>query len=127
LSPLVGVFALAPLLLALACGGGDDGDGDGDEEQDVIITPTVLIQPTQIVQPTAVVEPTTEPAAPLEHTVAEGETLGTIAEQFGVTVEAIVAANEIENPDFIAVGDVLVIPAPEPEAAAPEATETPTP
>jgi LysM repeat protein len=50
-----------------------------------------------------------------EYVVQAGDTLAAIADQFGVTVEAIVAANELANPDLIQPGDTLTIPAPEPE------------
>ncbi|MGB4823696.1 MAG: LysM peptidoglycan-binding domain-containing protein, partial [Leuconostoc mesenteroides] len=39
--------------------------------------------------------------------VEYGDTLSSIAEQFGTTVERLVSANEISNPDFIQVGQVL--------------------
>lgn len=48
--------------------------------------------------------------APLVHVVQAGETLFGIAEQYGVTVEAIAAANGITDPGLIAVGQQLVIP-----------------
>ena len=44
------------------------------------------------------------------HIVAQGETLRTIALRYGVTPEAIIAANNILNPDRIYVGQRLVIP-----------------
>jgi LysM repeat protein len=43
--------------------------------------------------------------------VQDGDTLFGLALQFGVTIEAIVAANKIENPDMIRPGQTLVIPA----------------
>ena len=42
--------------------------------------------------------------------VQEGDTLALIAQQFGTTVEALSAANGIEDPNEIVIGDVLVIP-----------------
>lgn len=44
------------------------------------------------------------------HTVKRGETLAAIAAEYGVTVEAIVAENNITNPNRIAVGQELFIP-----------------
>jgi len=44
------------------------------------------------------------------HTVQRGETLATIAAQYGLTVAEIVEANNISNPDVISVGEELVIP-----------------
>ena len=45
------------------------------------------------------------------HEVKRGETLALIAQQYGVTVADIVQANGISNPNIIAVGKVLTIPA----------------
>lgn len=61
------------------------------------------------------------------YTVAPGDTLGAIAARFGVPIEALVAANGIEDPDRILVGQVLLIPGADGlmPAAAP-ATEIPT-
>ncbi len=44
------------------------------------------------------------------HTVQAGENLYRIALQYGTTVDAIVQANNITNPNLIVVGQVLVIP-----------------
>jgi LysM repeat protein len=52
--------------------------------------------------------PTAVPAQ--SHTVQAGENLTTIAQRYGVTVQAIVAANNLTNPDRVAVGTVLIIP-----------------
>ncbi len=52
--------------------------------------------------------PTAVPAQ--THTVQAGENLTAIARQYGVTVQAIVEANQISNPDRVTVGTVLTIP-----------------
>jgi LysM repeat protein len=44
------------------------------------------------------------------HTVQPGETLGSIARLYGLTIDAIAFANGITNPDLIYVGQVLKIP-----------------
>lgn len=44
------------------------------------------------------------------HTVQRGDTLFRIAQQYGVTVDAIIAANELTNPDRLLVGEELIIP-----------------
>jgi murein DD-endopeptidase MepM/ murein hydrolase activator NlpD len=49
--------------------------------------------------------------APPRHTVQPGETLTAIAQQYGSTVDAMLAANQLANPDVIAVGQTLVAPA----------------
>ena len=45
-----------------------------------------------------------------KHVVRSGETVGSIAVQYGVTVQAILEANQLANPDFLRVGQELVIP-----------------
>ena len=44
------------------------------------------------------------------YTVQEGDSLSAISQQFGVSVDAIMAANNISNPDLVRVGDELIIP-----------------
>jgi len=57
--------------------------------------------------------PTVPPAPSPEaitYTVRAGDTLAKIAGQFGTTVEEIVEANDIEDPNRIEVGQVLIMP-----------------
>lgn len=68
------------------------------------------------------------------YVVRSGDNLYNIALQFGVSVEAIVAANNISNASIIFVGQRLVIPlagadtpSPTPETATPEETVSATP
>ncbi|MFN0145288.1 MAG: LysM peptidoglycan-binding domain-containing protein [Dehalococcoidia bacterium] len=51
------------------------------------------------------------PAPGRKHTVSEGEWLSRIAAQYRVSMAAIIAANNIANPDIIEVGTYLTIPA----------------
>jgi murein DD-endopeptidase MepM/ murein hydrolase activator NlpD len=44
------------------------------------------------------------------YVVEEGDTLWSIAMQFGLTLEALVAANQLENPDMVQPGQELIIP-----------------
>jgi LysM repeat protein len=46
------------------------------------------------------------------HTVAAGETLSSIARQYAITLDALIAANEIANPNQVFAGDQLIIPQP---------------
>jgi LysM repeat protein len=48
-----------------------------------------------------------------QHTVGSGDNLTKLAARYGVTVKAIVEANGLRNPNFIWVGQRLVIPLPE--------------
>jgi LysM repeat protein len=56
--------------------------------------------------------PTPTPVKGRQHVVQAGETLSSIAWRYGVTVEAILAANGLRNPNWIYVGQVLLIPQP---------------
>ena len=64
------------------------------------------------------------------YVVQSGDILSTIAEKFGTTVDAIMAANGLNNPDFVFVGQTLRLPADvsanESNGANPE-NSTPTP
>ena len=70
-------------------------------------------------------------AAGRVHTIKRGETLGTIARQYGVTLPALIAANGIRNPNLILEGKALSVPAPRPasvpRATAPVARPAPAP
>jgi len=86
------------LFSVLACGG---------EEATPTPSPTSTLVPTETVGATAT------PATAREtivYVVKPGDTLGSIADQFGTTVEAIVQANNIKDPDVIKEGQELVIP-----------------
>ncbi len=58
------------------------------------------------------VAPSLAPGDEVSHVVRAGETLSGIALRYGVTVEDLVAANGLNNPNLIFVGQVLVIPRP---------------
>jgi len=51
---------------------------------------------------------------PRSYTVKSGDTLEAIAENSGVKLDALIKANDIENPNLIKVGQQLTIPAPVP-------------
>ena len=70
-------------------------------------TPVITFTNTASDTPAA---PTTTPAPYIEHVVQEGESLLSIAQQYGTTIEAIAAASFLANPDFISVGQTLTIP-----------------
>ena len=48
------------------------------------------------------------------YTVQEGDSLLAISQRFGVSVDALMAANNISNADLLRVGDELIIPEPNP-------------
>jgi murein DD-endopeptidase MepM/ murein hydrolase activator NlpD len=69
-----------------------------------------------LARPVLAQEPTPTPTV---YTVERGDTLYSIAERFGTTVKAIVAANDIADRSLIITGQKLIIPIPEAEQAAP--------
>lgn len=51
---------------------------------------------------------------PLQYVVQAGDTLGTIAQRYGVSLEEVISANSIVNPNLLEVGQGLTIPVPTP-------------
>ncbi len=92
---------------------------ENESESDTTVGSEEENAPDTAVSPTDSSEAATEPEKPEDfptavpaqtHTVQAGETLTAIAQRYNVTVQAIVAANNIANPDRVAVGTVLIIP-----------------
>ncbi len=50
------------------------------------------------------------PPAPLEYTVQAGDTLGAIAQAYDISVEDLMAANSLTDPNVLHVGQTLAIP-----------------
>ncbi len=64
-----------------------------------------------------------------EYLVQPGDTLSKVAQRYGTTVQAIMAANGLSNPDYIAIGQKLIIPgcvAPAPPPPPPPPAPVPT-
>ncbi|MEA4908848.1 MAG: LysM peptidoglycan-binding domain-containing protein [Chloroflexi bacterium] len=55
-----------------------------------------------------------------QYVVQPSDTLGTIAQRYGVSLGSLVSANQISNPNLLEVGQVLVIPPPEPLPPGPD-------
>lgn len=123
--PTAALRRLGPLLLtslllalgALAC--------SRSSTQVIYITATPLIdaQGNVILPPSMTPdEPTRTPIKPTPnptreglqdsglYAVQSGDTLGTIATRFGVSIDTLVAANALTNPDTLEVGQLLIIP-----------------
>jgi len=83
-------------------------------------TVTTATEAVPTAQPTDTALPptSTPPAESVLHTVKRGESLSEIARAYGVTLQAIVEANDIDNPNRIVTGQKLIIPSPK---------QTPTP
>lgn len=132
----IGVLFLAMLLLPNFAGGGN-GDAHpaaSNQNQSVGLISGVAgvqQQPTlaarqpvaqqPVVQQPAVDDPVIEPVVPdgsQTYIVQDGDTLWDIALEFDTTVDAIIAANGLDNPADIQIDQELVIPPPD-ESAAP--------
>ena len=85
--------------------------------------------------PAAFLPPTREPGEPIltptpdtqrflptmrvneeQYILQPGDTLGIVANKFQVSLELLIQANNIVNPDIVSVGQLLIIPAPTPQA-----------
>jgi LasA protease len=53
------------------------------------------------------------------YSVKSGDTLGQIAQRYGVSLEALIAANKLVNPNLLEVGQELIIPALDPSSTGP--------
>jgi LysM repeat protein len=88
---------------------------------DLLPTPTALA-PASETQP-VVTEASPAPSDLVTHVVAAGDTISGLALQYDVPGEDIIAANQLENPNFLQVGMQLIIPI----GGIPEVTATFTP
>ena len=101
----------------------DPNDVDPAPTQAPVVSPTAVIDdpnrafeiviatPTPNPTPTAtpVARPTPTPT-PLVYAVQAGDTLSGIAARFGLTVEELVQANRLVDPDSLQIGQQLTIP-----------------
>ena len=78
----------------------------------VLPTPNVAAPPSGAVPPEAAgaVADAAAGDAPVVHTVQSGDTLNRISQQYDVSVEDIMAANGLSDPNIISVGQQLTIP-----------------
>ena len=69
-----------------------------------------LVIPQSQVEATATSTSVSPTTAPVIHVVQAGDTLGAIAKQYGVTVEALQEVNAISDPKRLQIGQELIIP-----------------
>lgn len=109
--------ALVPALLAVGCG------DDAEDGQDAADSPPASESEAGGGDEDVDEEPAEEPAPEPEderYEVQSGDTLSRIANEHDVTIEALVEANELEDPDVLLEGQELVIPASTTDADDPE-------
>jgi LysM repeat protein len=90
-------------------------------------TPTATTQADVALEtpsPVSSPQPTPTQETVVYHTVQSGETMWDIASQYGVTLEALTAANESVDPDRLQPGQELVIPQEDDDGAASSAPTT---
>ena len=99
---LVALSSLLLLVVVSACG--DEGSS-GLDSLPILGTDAPTTLPLDVLAST-----TTVVMGEQTYTIQQGDTLSYIAGQFGVTVEALVAANGLANPDAIQAGQKVIIP-----------------
>ncbi|MCQ3810380.1 MAG: LysM peptidoglycan-binding domain-containing protein [Acidimicrobiia bacterium] len=103
------LMVLLLAVLGAACGGGGGTTSEDRPiglESDELATTTVEVPvPTPPPTPT----PTSTPEAFI-YVVRSGDTLATIASEFGITWQEIDAVNELENPNILNIGQEIEIP-----------------
>jgi nucleoid-associated protein YgaU len=104
---LIAAVIFLAAIVAWQCGG--DGDGDSSPTGSVTGSGSPTATPTRPAPTAAAAAPTPTPR-PTTYTVQSGDTLSVLAEQWGTTVDAIVAANSLTDPDNLSVGQELKIP-----------------
>lgn len=75
-----------------------------------IYNPNLIFAGQQLLIPVGTQPPTPPPTVPVFYLVRPGDTLASIARQFGTTWQAIAQANNIQNPNRIYAGMYLIIP-----------------
>ena len=111
---ICGLLLTAALVTLTACGEVITPQPTVASSPDGTLLPvsTPTLRPTAtapLVPPAATVTPTITPT-PIIHVVQEGDTLLSIAFQYGVSLQALQTTNGIENPQFLRVGQGLIIP-----------------
>jgi LysM repeat protein len=100
--------------------------------QPELSTPGVQASPASASIPTAEpvsgeTQPEETPVEPTYYIVQPGDTLGSVASRFDISLEDLMRANGITNPDYVQVGQELLVPIGGLPAATPTSTPAPIP
>ncbi|MDQ3412034.1 MAG: LysM peptidoglycan-binding domain-containing protein [Chloroflexota bacterium] len=90
------------------------GTGCTVSESPAVVAPTAPVLVIVTATPGVPAAPAGPRTVEQRYVVREGDTLSTIAARFDVTEPALLAANDLSDPDRIMIGQELVIPPPEP-------------
>jgi len=96
--------------------------GEGGQGNQTVFLPSTALPGVQALGPTPD-DPHPLPSLRTgseEYVVQPGDTLHQIARRYAVSVNAIAKANRLDSADYLDVGQVLSIPAPEPQATGPD-------
>jgi nucleoid-associated protein YgaU len=103
------VVPAATLVLVTACSRDDSSESATPTPPPafVIVTPTPIPPgATVVITPT----PTIDISTLEQYTVQDGDSLSSIADAFGVSQEALAEINDIDDPNSLFAGQVIVIP-----------------
>lgn len=108
LTPAAAILPVAILVAVVVagCGSGRTATSAAPKR-----APTSTTTPRSAVVASATPSRPTPAPAPLLYTVRSGDTLSKIAQAFGVSLQDLIAANNITDANRIAVGQQLIIPA----------------
>ncbi len=121
---LINVVVSAVTMLAILFWWDNRDAGPVDVVGETAVTPTLTLATPVLNAATATPEPAPEDE-PLIHVVRAGDTLGSISTFYDVSLDDLVAANNINVNDFLSVGQQLIIPIGGLPTATPPPTETP--
>lgn len=124
-TPIVAACLLTAAL-GFACG---DGGESGTEAPDLSAIPSATL-PASLPEPQIIGGGAVQPGGGNTYTIRDGDTLATIAERLGITLEALRTANPGIDAGALRVGDTINLPsdaeAPPPATEAPEPEDEPT-
>jgi LysM repeat protein len=79
-------------------------------EANDLADPNLILIGQALIIPVATQTADTPAVKTITHTIERGDTMLGIAQRYGTTVDAIVGANDLANPDLIFPGQILIIP-----------------
>lgn len=103
--------AVVAILILAGCGGDDDDSTSEERPEDVEESAAATATPlTTNTAPTPTAIPAVIEPERLTYTVEPGDTMGAIANTFGVPLGALIEVNDMEDADVIQVGQEIIIP-----------------